>query len=117
MLIEKNRIIARQRRQIGWLLLFLFLGLCYVVSLKDDIESVESDNSFLIIAINKRDTTILKLQKKLDSLKTKTVEVPVVVEVKKPKKVIKKDTIVVSVDTDKVTKILDTTSFSKKDSL
>lgn len=117
MLIEKNRIIARLRRQIGWLMLFLFLGLCYVVSLKDDIISLKSDKSFLETALSRKDTSILQLQKKIDSLKTKPVEVPVVVEVKKPKKTIKKDTITVSVDTDKVIKRLDTILIQKKDSL
>lgn len=117
MLIEKNRTIARQRRQIGWLMLFLFLGLCYLWSLRQDIKSVETDNSFLRIAINNKDTVILQLQKKIDSLKTKPVEIPVEVEVKKPKKVTKKDTLTISVDTDKVIKRMDTILIQKKDSL
>lgn len=117
MLIEKNRTIARQRRQIGWLMLFLFLGLCYTWSLRQDIKSVEVDNSFLKIAINGKDTTIIQLLKKIDSLKTKPVEVPVEVEVKKPKKTSKKDTTTISVDSDKVIKRLDTMVIPKKDSL
>jgi hypothetical protein len=117
MLIEKNRIIARQRRQIGWLFLFILIGIIWIFSLKEDIENAESTNDFLKIAINKRDTTIVELQKKLDSLKSKPVEIPVVIEVKKPKKVTKKDTIINSIDTDNVNKILDTTTFQKKDSL
>lgn len=117
MLIEKNRIIARQRRQIGWLFLFILIGIIWIFSLKEDIENVESTNDFLKIAIDKRDTTIVELQKKIDSLKSKPVEIPVEVEIKKPKKVSKKDTLTISVDSDKVIKRLDTILIQKKDSL
>ena len=117
MLIEKNRRIARQRRQIGWLLLFILIGIIWIYSLREDVENLKSEISDLKTALSQRDTTIIKLRNQIDSLQTKPVEVPVIVEVKKPKKTIKKDTITTLIDTDKVIKRLDTNLFQKKDSL
>lgn len=90
MLIEKNRRIARQRRQIAWLLLFLLIGVIWTYSLNQEIENLKSEISDLERIVDDKKLIETKLTKKIDSIKNATICVmpvePVPVKVKKTKK-------------------------------
>ena len=101
MLREKNRKIERQRRQIVWLLIVIGIGSLWINSLKNDIENKESDVQELKLAIQYKDTLILNLQRKKDSL-TSIIPVDSVKKVMIVPKKIKKDTTIKKVDTVKV---------------
>jgi hypothetical protein len=113
MLIEKNRRIARQRRQIAWLLLFILIGIIWIYSLNQEIENLKSEISDLQRAVKNKELIETNLSKKIDSIKNATICVlpaePIPVKVKKPKKE--------NTDTIKVVKTLDTLIPIKKDSL
>lgn len=113
MLIEKNRRIARQRRQIAWLLLFILIGVIWIYSLKEDVENLKSEISDLKRVVKQKEMVENSLSKKIDSIKTATICVmpvePILVKVKKPKKE--------NTDTIKTTKKLDTLIPIKGDSL
>ena len=113
MLIEKNRRIARQRRQIGWLLLFILISVIWIYSLREDVENLKSEISDLERIVDDKKLIETKLTKKIDSIKNATICVmpvePVPVKVKKPKKE--------NTDTIKPTKKLDTLITIKGDSL
>lgn len=111
MLIQKNRTIARQRRQISWLILFILLGITWVYSLKEDVYNLKSEKSILEKSIKDRELQITYLHIKFDSI-IRTVEVvevePSVTKIKK----IKKE----NIDTTKIVKRSDTLNI-RKDSL
>lgn len=112
MLIEKNRRIARQRRQIGWLLLFILISVIWIYSLREDVENLKSEISDLRRVVKQKELMENRLSKKIDSIKNAICVIPVEpisVKVKKPKKE--------NIDTIKVEKKLDTLILIKKDSL
>ena len=113
MLIEKNRRIARQRRQIAWLLLFILIGVIWIYSLREDVENLKSEISDLRRVVKQKEMVENRLSKKIDSIKNATICVipvePISAKVKKPKKE--------NTDTIKPTKKLDTLITIKGDSL
>ena len=116
MLIEKNRTIARQRRQIGWLLLSILIGIVWIYSLKEDIEDLVHDTSMSKSIIEGKDKQISDLSKIIDSLNKKE---PIVLEKQKekPRMTQKKDTLKNKIDTNRVSRTLNDISIQKKDSL
>ena len=73
MLIEKNRRIARQRRQIAWLLLFLLIGVIWTYSLNQEIENLKSEISDLRRVVKQKEMVENRLSKKIYSIKNATI--------------------------------------------
>jgi hypothetical protein len=89
---RKERVdLNRARRRVAWLFLFLIGSLYWVKVLYDDIDSDKIDRSFLQISINDKDSAIIILSKKVDSLKLELTKPIEFVLPPKPKW-IKKDT-------------------------
>lgn len=111
MLIQKNRTIARQRRQISWLILFIIAGIAWIYSLKEDVYNLKSEKSILEKSLKDKELQITYLHIKFDSI-NKTVKVvkvdPPLTKIKK----IKKE----NIDTTKIVKRSDTLNI-RKDSL
>jgi hypothetical protein len=90
---RKERVdLNRSRRRVALLFLFLIGSLYWIKCLYDDIDSDKTDRSFLQISINDKDSVIINLSKKVDSLKLELTKPVEVIPPPKPKWVKKVDT-------------------------
>jgi hypothetical protein len=90
---RKERVdLNRARRRVALLFLFLIGSLYWVKVLYDDIDSDKIDRSFLQISINDKDSAIINLSKKVDSLKLELTKPVEVIPLPKPKRFKKVDT-------------------------
>ena len=89
---RKERVdLNRSKRRVALLFLFLIGSLYWVKCLYDDIDSTNINKVFLQISISDKDSVIINLSKKVDSLK-KELNKPIEVVVPPKPKWVKKDT-------------------------
>ena len=90
---RKERVdLNRARRRVALLFLFLIGSLYWVKCLYDDIDSININKVFLQISISDKDSVIINLSKKVDSLKLELTKPVEVVIPPKPKRLKKVDT-------------------------
>ena len=90
---RKERVdLNRSRRRVAWLFLFLMGSLYWVKCLYDDIDSTNIKKVFLQMSISDKDSVIINLSKKVDSLKKELTKPVEIVIPQKPKWVKKVDT-------------------------
>jgi hypothetical protein len=90
---RKERIdLNRSKRRVALLFLFLIGSLYWVKCLYDDIDSININKVFLQISISDKDSVIINLSKKVDSLKLELTKPVEIVIPPKPKRLKKVDT-------------------------
>lgn len=90
---RKERVdLNRARRRVALLFLFLIGSLYWVKCLYDDIDSINFNNILIQNSITIKDTIIVNLSKKVDSLKLELTKPVEVVITPKPKRLKKVDT-------------------------
>ena len=90
---RKERVdLNRSKRRVALLFLFLIGSLYWVKCLYDDIDSTNINKVFLQISISDKDSVIINLSKKVDSLKLELTKPVEVVIPPKPKRLKKVDT-------------------------
>ena len=90
---RKERVdLNRSKRRVALLFLFLIGSLYWVKCLYDDIDSINFNNILIQNSITIKDTIIVNLSKKVDSLKLELTKPVEVVIPPKPKRLKKVDT-------------------------
>ena len=90
---RKERVdLNRSKRRVALLFLILIGSLYWVKCLYDDIDSININKVFLQISISDKDSVIINLSKKVDSLKLELTKPVEVVIPPKPKRLKKVDT-------------------------
>lgn len=90
---RKERVdLNRAKRRSVWLFLFLICSLYWIKCLYEDMDSINFNNILIQNSITIKDTIIVNLNKKVDSLKNELKKPVEVIPLPKPKRLKKVDT-------------------------